>query len=39
LKTYNDLPAFVKNLFCEEDNLQVLCKPCHDVKTKEERKK
>tara|TARA_R110002012_G_scaffold23959_2_gene80821 strand:+ start:1164 stop:1487 length:324 start_codon:yes stop_codon:yes gene_type:complete len=28
---------FVDRLFCEEDNLQVLCKECHDVKTKEER--
>jgi len=39
LKDYSDLPAFVQNLFCEEDNLQVLCKECHDTKTKEERKK
>jgi 5-methylcytosine-specific restriction endonuclease McrA len=39
LKDYTDLPAFVENLFCEADNLQVLCKACHDVKTKEERKK
>lgn len=39
LKTYSDLPGFVQTLFCESDNLQVLCKACHDVKTKEERKK
>jgi len=39
LKTYSDLPKFVETLFCEADNLQVLCKECHDVKTKEERKK
>ena len=39
LTKYSDLPKFVKTLFCEEDNLQVLCKPCHDVKTKEDRKK
>lgn len=39
LKDYNDLPQFVQRLFCEKDNLQVLCKQCHDVKTKEERKK
>jgi 5-methylcytosine-specific restriction endonuclease McrA len=37
LRTYSDLPDFVKNLFCEADNLQVLCKTCHDKKTKEER--
>lgn len=39
LTKYSDLPKFVERLFCEEDNLQVLCKDCHDVKTKEERKK
>lgn len=37
LKTYEDLPDFVRRLFCELDNLQVLCKVCHDKKTKEER--
>jgi 5-methylcytosine-specific restriction endonuclease McrA len=25
---------FVERLFCEVDNLQVLCKPCHKKKTK-----
>ena len=39
LKCYEDLPAFVQRLFCEADNLQVLCKECHHVKTQEERKK
>ena len=39
LNTYQDLPAFVERLFCEEDNLQVLCKPCHLVKTNAEKKK
>lgn len=39
LKDYSDLPQFVENLFCEKDNLQVMCKPCHAVKTLEERKK
>jgi hypothetical protein len=39
LKCYEDLPAFVQRLFCEADNLQVLCKECHKVKTQEERKK
>lgn len=28
--------SFVEGLFCEEDKLQVLCKPCHDKKSKEE---
>lgn len=33
---------FISNLYCEVDNLQVLCKACHDAKSKaekEERKK
>lgn len=41
LKDYNDLPAFVKNLFCEVDGLQVLCNKrldgkdsCHILKTR-----
>lgn len=28
---------FVNRLFCEQENLQVLCKNCHDLKSKEER--
>jgi 5-methylcytosine-specific restriction endonuclease McrA len=40
LKTYDDLPGFVERLFCEEDNLQILCKDnCHQAKTNKERKK
>jgi len=31
-----DLPGFINRLFCEIDNLQVLCEPCHDVKTKQD---
>ena len=34
-----DLPGFVERLFCEVDNLQVLCEGCHDVKTKMEKRK
>jgi len=34
LRSYDDLPGFVETLFCEQDNLQVLCKSCHDEKTK-----
>ena len=37
LKTHEDLVTFVPNLFCGLDGLQVLCKTCHDIKTKEER--
>ena len=28
---------FVNNLYCETENLQVLCKACHDKKSSEER--
>jgi 5-methylcytosine-specific restriction endonuclease McrA len=37
LKCANDLPGFVERLFCEADNLQVLCSGCHDMKTKQEK--
>ena len=33
----NDLPGFVERLFCEVDNLQVLCEGCHNVKTQSEK--
>jgi 5-methylcytosine-specific restriction endonuclease McrA len=32
-----DLPGFVERLFCEVDNLQVLCSTCHNEKTKMEK--
>lgn len=38
LRCYEDLPRFVETLFCEEDNLQVLCHGCHGLKTDRERK-
>lgn len=28
---------FISRLFCEKENLQVLCSECHNVKTKEEK--
>ena len=28
--------VFIERLFCPKDNLQVLCVPCHKIKTKEE---
>lgn len=28
---------FINKLYCEEDNLQVLCNGCHDEKTKKEK--
>ena len=30
--------VFVDRLFCEADNLQVLCKPCHLIKSNQEKK-
>lgn len=38
LKSYDDLPGFVRRLFCEIDGLQVLCDECHSIKTLQERK-
>lgn len=29
--------ATIQRMFCDSDNMQVLCKVCHDKKTKEER--
>ena len=37
LRCANDLPGFVERLFCEVDNLQVLCSKCHDKKTQHEK--
>lgn len=34
--TWDDL---ITRMFCEEDNLQVLCKDCHDRKSKDERER
>ena len=28
---------FIDRIFCEKENLQVLCKLCHKVKTEEEK--
>lgn len=28
----------IDRMFCEKENLQVLCKPCHKIKTNKERK-
>lgn len=32
------LDVFVDRLWCEENNLTPLCKPCHTIKTKSEMK-
>jgi 5-methylcytosine-specific restriction endonuclease McrA len=36
LNCAEDLPGFINRLFCEINNLQVLCEPCHDFKTKQD---
>lgn len=38
LNSAQDLPGFVERLFCEQDNLQVLCSECHNIKTQNEKK-
>ena len=38
LTSYSDLPGFCERLFCESKDLQIMCKPCHQLKTNEERK-
>ena len=35
---FQDWWTYINRLYCEADNLQVLCKPCHKQKTAEERK-
>jgi len=37
LRCADDLPGFVERLFCEVDNLQVLCETCHNKKTQDEK--
>ena len=37
LRDYDDLPTFVRRLFCEPEGLQVVCKKCHKSKTDEQR--
>jgi 5-methylcytosine-specific restriction endonuclease McrA len=39
LRSAQDLPGFVERLFCEVDNLQVLCNVCHNKKTQDEKSK
>ena len=34
-----DWNTFIDRLYCSKANLQVICKPCHKIKTKEERVK
>ena len=36
-KGFVDWETYIDRLFCEASNLQILCRPCHAVKTKEEK--
>jgi 5-methylcytosine-specific restriction endonuclease McrA len=38
LRSYEDLPGFVERLFCGFSNFQILCPPCHEIKTLADRK-
>lgn len=35
--TFTSWDAFINRLFCSVENLQILCKGCHDAKTLHER--
>lgn len=36
-KGFTTWDSFIERLFCEEDNLQLLCKECHDEKSLKEK--
>lgn len=38
-KGFTTWDDFIEALYCDKSNLQLLCKPCHLVKTKKEKKK
>lgn len=29
--------VYIERMFCEKENFQILCKPCHSIKTKKEK--
>lgn len=35
---FENWDKYINRMFCGKDNLQVLCKTCHDKKTKEEKR-
>ncbi len=39
LKDFSDLAGFVKRMFCSQEHLRIVCKPCHKAHTKKERAK
>lgn len=38
IKGFTTWDDYIERLYCEEDNLQVLCRSCHDNKTQKEKK-
>lgn len=36
-KGFTSWDSYIKRLFCKKENLQVLCKSCHKIKTKKEQ--
>lgn len=36
-KGFVDWDTFIQRLYCEVANLQVVCKPCHKIKSQQER--
>ena len=34
---FTDWGSYIDRLYCEEEHLQLLCKPCHKIKTTEEK--
>ncbi len=38
IKGFTSWDSIVERMFCEKENLQVLCKQCHKGKTNDERK-
>lgn len=37
-KGFTSWDDYIEKMFCEKENLQVLCGECHDIKTAQERK-
>jgi 5-methylcytosine-specific restriction endonuclease McrA len=36
-KGFESWDVYIQRLYCETSNLQVLCKPCHEIKSTKER--
>ena len=33
MRTYAEAPSYLLRLLCSKDNMQLICKPCHEIKT------